>query len=159
MQRGHPYLTRELDEQRAEQRRALRSIPDWLVDPSRYGPQARVKKVDDSDRALLETLVRRLAAEEIEALQPQLDTWRTELESDRLADFITNGTLERDRRQHGVVDARADLCKTINDRRPVRSRPAALPDELGTPMARCVTLLALAEELADDDYVDQRLAD
>jgi len=28
---GHPFLTKELDEQGARQRRTLRLIPDWVI--------------------------------------------------------------------------------------------------------------------------------
>ena len=31
MKDGHPYLTAELDLQRADQRRTLRLNPDWLI--------------------------------------------------------------------------------------------------------------------------------
>jgi hypothetical protein len=56
---GHPFLTSELDDQRARQRRAFRLIPDWIIEKtetdSMPGP------LDTPDAALIETELRRLA--------------------------------------------------------------------------------------------------
>jgi hypothetical protein len=49
---SHPFLTSELDERRARQRRIFRLIPDWIIEKaetdSTPGP------LDTPDRALIE---------------------------------------------------------------------------------------------------------
>jgi hypothetical protein len=68
MREGHPYLTEILDQQRARQRRVLRSIPSALLNSE----VRRVKPVEEVDRGIAETELRRLADVELAGLEELL---------------------------------------------------------------------------------------
>ena len=82
MRSGHPYRTEELAQTRSEQRRILRSIPDWIVANTRLnrpGP-----RLADPDDALVERELRRLADRELEPLRCWLGVWRLHTETEML---------------------------------------------------------------------------
>lgn len=142
--RGHPYLTGELADKRAEQRRILRSFPDWIVANvrlNRPGP-----RLPDPDGALVERELRRLADRELRALRDWLPTWRSHSEAELLERWFARAevgaTLE------GVADAVRDAYET--------NRVVEYPPGLFPVILRVVALLAWADEQAGD-YADPRL--
>lgn len=158
MRDGHPYLTERLDEQRAEQRRILGSIPDWVLDPNRYGPNhwEPSAQMAASDRARNEILVRSLAEETLatEGLTECLKVWEQETAADRLYLFLDRETSERP--GHNLEAARRQLIDLISGRA-TTSPPAKIPMEITQQLAALILLLTWADALADDGYADPRL--
>jgi hypothetical protein len=83
---AHPFLTSELDVQRARQRRALRLIPDSVI--QRTATESLGGPVGHVDDPMIEEKLRELADDDIEALREDLDAraglW-TGLCGDRMA--------------------------------------------------------------------------
>jgi hypothetical protein len=144
MSPGHPYLTKQLAEKRAEQRRSLRCIPDWIVETariSRPGP-----RLSDPDNTLIEIELRRLADQELEPLGSWLHIWRLHTESE---------AIERWFRQAEISAALDDVARQVRADYEAK-RAAEYPQGLYSLILRVVTLLAWADEQAGD-YADPRL--
>jgi hypothetical protein len=141
---GHPYLTRELAAKRAEQRRILRSFPDWIVANvrlNRPGP-----RLPDPDGALVERELRRLADRELRALRDWLPSWRTHAEAELLERWFERAEIGAT--LDGVAEAVRDAYET--------SRVVDYPPGLFPVMLRVVALLAWAD-LQAGEYSDPRL--
>jgi hypothetical protein len=144
VQAGHPYLTDELDAKRAEQRRALRSIPSWIVDTtriSRPGPP-----LGGTDAALVEIELRRLADQDLEPLRSWVTVWQGHTESEAIEWWIGQAELNA---------ALEDVARQVRADHEAK-RAAEYPPGLYSRILRVVTLLAWADELAGD-YADPRL--
>jgi hypothetical protein len=142
---GHPYLTAELAGQRAEQRRILRSFPDWIVInacPPRPGP-----RLSDPDDVLVERELRRIADRELEPLRCWLDAWRLHTEKEMLARWFAKAEV-------GAV--LEDVAKDVQGARETW-RAAEYPPGLFSSILRVIALLAWADDQAGE-YQDPRLA-
>ena len=141
---GHPYRTEELAQTRSEQRRILRSIPDWIVANARLnrpGP-----RLADPDDALVERELRRLAERELEPLRCWLGVWRVHTETETLGRWFAEAEIGAALEDvAGAVHAAHEAWQV-----------AAYPSGLFPAILRVVALLAWADEQAGD-YVDPRL--
>jgi hypothetical protein len=141
---GHPYRTEELVQTRSEQRRILRSIPDWIVGNARLnrpGP-----RLTDPDDALVERELRRLADRELEPLRCWLGVWRLHTETEMLGRWFAQAEIG------AALEHVADEVHEAHE----AWRVAAYPSGLFPAILRVVALLAWADEQAGD-YVDPRL--
>lgn len=157
MRDGHPYLTEVLDHKRAEQRRKLRSIPDWLVekvDPSAW--EIRDDALKGRDAPYAEVLVRRAADEQLADLEVLLSAWVVETDADRLMGFVQSD-VTKDSHANFPTQAKADILRITKARRPASIVQDELPEEHKGPLAKALVLLAWADELAGD-YIDPRLS-
>jgi hypothetical protein len=141
---GHPYRNDTLSETRAEQRRVLRSIPDWIVDNVRLSAPA--PRLGDPDDALVERELRRLADRELEQLDGWLDVWREHTESEVVQRWFARAE---------VGAALEEIAGIVRDEHET-ARVADYPPGLFPVILRVVGLLAWADELAAD-YADPRL--
>jgi hypothetical protein len=141
---GHPYRTETLVETRAEQRRVLRSIPDWIVDNVRLS--APPPRLGDPDDTLVERELRRLADRELEHLDGWLDAWREHTESEVVQRWFAGAE---------VGAALEEIAGVVRDELE-SARVADYPPGLFPVILRVVGLLAWADELAAD-YADPRL--
>jgi hypothetical protein len=141
---GHPYRTDALVQTRAEQRRLLRSIPDWIVDNVRLSPPA--PRLGDPDDALVERELRRLATRELEQLDGWLDAWQAHAEAE-----LVRRWFERVEIGAALEDVAGAVREADEAARVVDYPPGLFPVVL-----RVVALLAWADELAAD-YADPRL--
>ncbi|HXN61869.1 MAG TPA: hypothetical protein VN886_15590 [Acidimicrobiales bacterium] len=156
MQRGHPFWTRALDDKRAEQRRKLRAIPSWLFEPSHYAPGPTVTINGVADNAFVETQVRRQADAELNLLAPLLSEWEIATAEDALGWFVRNNVDKATRNVQGHAN---DLLAEVEDRLPVAGEPRKLDPKYAAPLARAILLLAWADDLSDDGYLDPRIAE
>lgn len=141
---GHPYLTAKLVAQRAEQRRILRSVPDWIVENAevaRPGP-----RLPDPDRVLVERALRRLADRELEPLRDWLSVWRWHTESEMLDRWFRHAEIG------ATLEDVAAVVRTEHEER----RVVDYPPGLFLAILRVITLLAWADEQAGE-YADPRL--
>jgi hypothetical protein len=141
---GHPYRTDELAQKRSEQRRILRSIPDWIVANARLnrpGP-----RLADPDDALVERELRRLADRELEPLHCWLGVWRVHTETEMLGRWFADAE---------IGAALEDVAVTVHAAHEAW-QVAAYPSGLFPAILRVVALLAWADDQAGD-YVDPRL--
>jgi len=156
MQRGHPFWTRALDEKRAEQRRKLRAIPAGLFKPSDYLPGPTVTINGVADNSFVETQVRRQADAELNSLEPLLSEWEIETAEDALAWFLRNNVENAPRNVQRHADA---LLAEVANRLPIAREPRELDAKYAAPLARAILLLTWADDLADDGYLDPRIAE
>jgi hypothetical protein len=157
MLEGHPYLTKELDQKRVQQRRILRSIPDWILDARRYGPYPTVM-LEGADRPFVESLLRELADQPLADLSTALSAWKAETETARIAWFVARETADGVGNPN-LEQQRIDLIVAANNFRQGAEGPRSLDEAFSKPLAQSILLLAWADELADDGYTDPRLAD
>ena len=144
MRSGHPYRTEELAQTRSEQRRILRSIPDWIVANTRLnrpGP-----RLADPDDALVERELRRLADRELEPLRCWLGVWRLHTETEMLGWWFA---------QAEIGAALEGVAAAVHEAHEAW-RVAAYPSGLYPAILRVVALLAWADDQAGD-YMDPRL--
>lgn len=155
MRPAHPFLTEQLDHQRANHRRWLASVPKGVLSGAACGGVDWPS--DGDERAALETAARRLAQQEYDN--------DTELRS------MVNAFGE-------LHDAEADLelLKRTNSAvrqgaadgvfAPLRSKASTASDAAYIEqdrirqcagLWRLIPLMVWADELADDDYCDARL--
>jgi len=160
MKRGDPYLTRELNKQRARQRRDLRLIPDSFF---RQG-QCEVIPIDKAppDAAFVEALVRREIDQVCEANADLLADICSSTEDRRLANFVMNeGSTGWTSYSYSPVmsDAVRSLREAADIRLKGASAATVVPLEQLHQLAVLVALFGWAEQLADDGYEDHRLAE
>lgn len=158
MKVGHPYLTDTLDRKRLEQRRLLRSMPDWFFDPTRLAPKEWTSaEIRQSDRPYVETLLRRLTDELAEdaPLTELRGRWVADMDADRLAEFILHDTV---RPPGNLQDAWDGLIRMTSDRTRLVEIKRELDLKFLPVVAKLILLLTWADALADDGYVDPRVA-
>ena len=152
---GHPWATDELDQLRADQRRRLRNLPDSLLgELSEYDPARVVANADD--RLLLELTLRQHINEAgtLKALTESLDgAAGVYLVAALFEDAAFNSPLVRGRELFEPDSQSATLR-----RRDLRAKENDLDTVGDAAVLRYVHLLTLADRLADDGYVDPRLA-
>jgi hypothetical protein len=157
MKEGHPYLTAALDAKRADQRLKLRCIPSWVFTAGKYAPGPRVTINGASDNAYVETLVRRLADEHLEALSGVFPQWEEETADEQLGSFFRD-FVNADGVPRQLEAAAHSLFDEIGNRLNAVTTPRTIADEFRAPLARTILLLSWADDLADDGYIDARFA-
>ncbi len=143
MKRGHPSLTNAFDKQRAEQRCKLRAVPDWVFTPDRLKPFGPLTKIEDDDRALVETVFREFA-----------DTAANHVGA---VVGIPAGTRETERLLGGLQPDWPPELDEVRELLRHAPRTRELTDDEEIHLRRFVYLAAIADELAGD-YTDPRLA-
>lgn len=154
MRPGDPFATKEIDKQRARQRRALRLIEEWIVEQVAAGSALDLS--GHSEPGLLETELRALADKELEAID---------------ADLL--GRMARAETADVVLPLLSDYDGLTWSRHPNEFRPELQPlrdtyyqqtknrvgelPERSDELIRAVVLLIWADALADDGYVDPRV--
>ena len=159
MENGQPYRTEGLLAQRAAQRRTLRkAIPDWIMDAHRYGPAASVTVNGTSDPPYVESLVRRLAEDSLKELAELTETWETETAAIELALFFRreNGNDPNVELQKAEGALMNDVAASLEGLTPRTA--SRIEERHQAPLARAIRLLSWADDLAEDGYVDPRIA-
>lgn len=156
---GHPFDTKERDELRAAQRRALRFVDDWLVEAAAAGVQCDVSRID---RDIAEEILRSEAQTLIGGIDElgELERGvRARLAQRVFVDTQASVSLKRPYNwwnwpalEDPETAANADESRAIR---------IPLPDQDdGELLKRLLTLVALlvaADEFATDDYIDERV--
>jgi hypothetical protein len=155
MEKGHPYLTDELDALRADQRRLLRELPDNLVSDGEL-----TTPVDLTDRERLEVLVRKYIASIIRGkpdLKTTADTISVWQEGEDLHRSLLDGPQSQEP-GHPYSTALAELLQPLEAQQTEALKNyLAIPEEKSNRLAPLVVLLRWAEAYADDDYEEPRL--
>lgn len=156
MKPGHPFETKARDELRAQQRLALRLVPDWLVEL--YAPTRPVGR-PSGDTGLLENELRALADDVEAELNDLPQRWEERVRQEVLFKFLQDNGTEIVLSQRGRITAYVFNHIIESMRRPVHDaemvgEPAA---EVAAPLMRYLHLLVWADDLADDGYRDPRL--
>ena len=158
MREGHPFDTRDLDDLRAEQRRALRLLPGALVVESapRIGPDLDATPVED--RPLIESLLRAEARELLadRDLAKLIEAWRQQTQLEVLDDFYEQNRARAEQLSLGPQAAFVDQADVARMARKDREA-APLPVDHAPKFRRLLLLLVWADHLAD--YRDPRLVD
>jgi hypothetical protein len=158
MKAGHPYETEELDLLRAEQRRILRQIPDWLFEANRDLVNRFDYQSVGDDRALVEFGLRRLAVAATEPVQALVDAWSRQVPLDRVTRFATHeldpgADVNFQAARRGIAELLMEEEKRVG--RPARSVGTQFVPSLNV----LITTLGTADLLATDGYRDPRFAD
>lgn len=146
---GHPWLTDELDNTRAQQRRTLRGVPDWLLGQWKFRPAPQ-----PVDSAFTEVLVRHHITEMLAAndgLRAELESMATWTRVFTLSRFI--GDSEASQPGSALVNVAGQL--TAGER---EAHYGQVPNELSPQVHALVYLLLWADELAEDEYLDPRIS-
>ncbi len=158
MKPGDPFETEALDELRSEQRRTLRSVPDWLIEE--YGPKGRIER-PSGDAALLEVELRTIARDlEQKELAGALEEWTKGTRTEVLFEFLKRQGQDVQLKQRGrttgyVFSNMIGSMRRDAEKVRVTSAPA---QELAASLMRYLHLLVWADDLAADDYRDTRVA-
>lgn len=141
---GHPWLTKDLDEDRAKQRRWLRDVPDWLI-RNVAGDFDPATGVADVDRPMVEAYFRHVANQDdgLQAALAPAGRAAAEVVSTVLRRADSDPFDEMSHVAHEVARDCAVLEKTAEDLG--RSR-----------IERWLYLMVWADRLAGD-YTDPRL--
>ena len=144
-----PFVDDELVTLRAQQRRLLADIPDWVVDGLLHGmPKTELPLSTAGGRA--ELRIRRLAADELRGAHPVIERAGNAVAAGEALDVM-----EQFVRAAGG-DAAALLTELADTlRAELADMPS--PDEDLRPMNRMVLLLDLADRASTDGYRDPRL--
>jgi hypothetical protein len=151
MKHGDPFLTKELDLQRAGQRKTLRLIPEPLI-PG-YVVQA-IRIPDDLDRGFAETVLRDRADVELETLGTALVTITGSEEAETLRTLLERFNRYPFQGQDPFREVRNETNRL--------AQPRSLPNWPGGndadwALVRLVHLLTWADDIADDGYSDKRV--
>jgi hypothetical protein len=150
MNEGHPYWTKELDLQRAKQRRLLRTVPEDFLNLLVKGlPDGTVK---DDDKGIAEAELRRLADLECESLAGFFERYDGMEAAQSLQQLFTAVRAP-------LTIPRSDLFTDL--RRSVESRTRAdtsinMEKNEHEALIRFISLLVWADDVADD-YTDKRI--
>ncbi|MBV8980883.1 MAG: hypothetical protein JO086_08280 [Acidimicrobiia bacterium] len=151
MEDGHPFLTKELDALRQQQRRVLRTVPEWVIDRVAI-PYEPVESSSAGDRAYAELELRKLAQDAIVEQQELLASFDRGTTDEMLAAAISNLIQKAPR---GLFDALQPLSDDAYDRRKA-SAVRNMEGDQTAPLTRLLALLIWADALAGD-YRDPRL--
>ena len=157
MEPGTPFRTKALDEQRSEQRRALRMVPEWLFE--KYAPQRSVSD-SFSSAGLLETELRREADRLRQGLGDLPERMEQETQAEVVIDFLRSSDV-RARIGTGTAPTRL-FSQRITELGDVLSGVAVHTEpERANAVALMsyVHVLVWADDVAGDGYSDPRLAD
>lgn len=155
---GHPFYTKRLDRQRVRQRGLLRIVPDRYLVRGANGPP-RPNVIEVSDRPFVEHLIRdridKIAKPEFaEAIRKLGAETLTRRLSDALSHEINPGFDYRDRTlEQAFGELRSEIMRQASQSGP------DIPAELLPSFAHFIILAVWADVLADDDYIDSRLAE
>lgn len=144
--REDPFESEDLRQLRAEQRRALRFLPMWLITRAFEG-EAPPVEVPAGDRVLLELDLRALVRREVSEVSDALVAFQTGVRARLFAEFMA--------RLHPLASFGDELLEAARQT-PDPSRIPAGAD--GQRLMRLARLMVLADELAPDDYTDPRLS-
>lgn len=159
---GHPFYTENFDAVRAEQRRVLRLVPDWIM--RRHAPEsAEAMSVHENDRPFVEHLLRARASELLAVVTPLLERLTIGVSAERLARFwshdlrVFNSELatDYDKRRHieAIVETERDAAAGASVGQQVGDLRG---EELAPALYQVITVLAVADLVADDGYRDPR---
>jgi hypothetical protein len=154
MKPGHPFETPGLDDVRAEQRRALRLVPDdvFVEYAPAVGPDAAAIPVED--RAFVETAVRAEANTVLDELGSLLAGWREYAQVETMDSFYESNRRRAEdlevRQQTAFFD-QLEVARTAHE---AAARPVARVED-APRLRRLLFLLVWADGLTD--YEDPRL--
>ncbi len=144
-----PFVDNELVTLRAQQRRLLADIPDWVVDGLLHGmPKTELPLSTAGGRA--ELRLRRLAADELRGAHAVISRAGKAVAAGEVLDVM----------EQWVRSAGGDAAELLTELvETLRSELADMPgpEEDLRPMNRMVVLLDLADRAATDGYRDARL--
>jgi hypothetical protein len=152
----NPFITTELLERRAEQRRLLYTLPVEVVSDifAMYMAASPDVPEDAADRALFEVLLRDWAAEQYETVRTPHEKW---LLDDRLVLF--SRWVELNTRTEGRQTTDPHPLHALSRR--VRTERQPNEEDLGGDTWRTLRsaafALVLADQLAGDGYEDPRI--
>jgi hypothetical protein len=149
---GDPFRTPEFDELRALQRRQLRYVPVSLLERYQLDALPGAGEPDGFD----EDVVRDLADQEARNLVELFENFEIHARVERQAAFL----YERSGSEAGIDDFQATLVDlaTLLAATQTSLFTASIDDDRAARLERFVKLVIWADELADDGYVDDRLA-
>ena len=157
MREGHPYLTDQLDSKRVEQRRLLRSIPDYLLSLDNIGPSGQAVEAI-LDRPYVEGIVREKAQSLLDArTRDQFDQWDSAAAEERFVQFLQYEVVRRPGSRIDYVWPDA-VRAVAPDSLAVLHNPREIDENVVARLRPLILLLVLADDIADDGYVDPRLA-
>jgi hypothetical protein len=151
---GDPFLTDDLDQLRAVQRGQLRAIPAWVVERQgqRFPP---APAVPEADLAMIEQLLRRLAADAFVELE--VARW-DQLGGEEAAALL--GPLRETAQELGTADSARRILDDLVEDLEVATReiPARFTEDEIHVATRFILFAAWADELAGD-YLDPRFGE
>jgi len=144
-----PFVDDELVTLRAQQRRLLADIPDWVIDGLLHGmPKTELPLSTAGGRA--ELRIRRLAADELRGAHPVIERAGNAVAAAEALDVMEQWV------RAAGGDA-ASLLTELGDVLRAELGDMPRPDEDLRPMNRMVVLLDLADRASTDGYRDPRL--
>jgi hypothetical protein len=150
---GHPFLTPELDELRSLQRRQLRDVPMSLLERYHLADLPAAGSVD----AFTETALRLLADQEARNMVELLESFELHAIVECQLSFLSARDEAGDGRTEDFAIAMVDLASRLAASQTALFSASADEDRAAR-LERFVKLLLWADQLADDGYVDPRVA-